>query len=895
MSWLSNLFRGKPHEHRLDAELRFHLEQQTRDNIASGMSPEAARREAAIDFGGLEQIKEECRDHRRGAWVSQISQDLRIGLRLLRKNPTFGAVAILSLALGIGAATSAFWMLDTIFLGSLPVPSPQNLRAICWSGSETHFSWQFSIIGENDLVVPGRKAGNSFSKDAFFALRERCAAQADIFAYAPMDGMARARGKPVHVTGRMVSGNFFSALGVRPQIGSLLGLEDESASTSPRVVISYRWWDREFGRDPGAIGQHVTISGRSYSIAGVLPREFTGVNPGWASDVFVSLSPNLPFNPDMPPAMGNMPGGYWLALMGRLKPGVTDAQLQAVLDVSLKSAVGDFIANPVGVLVDARDGTVSGRVELRSRLWLFLTVVGVVLLAACVNIAGLLIARGAARQHELSLRGALGAGRWRLIRQLLTESTLLALLGGALGVLFAVWGKIAVARFVARPNENVHYEFGPDLNVLGFALAATLVTAVLAGLFPALKAARIDPRNGLREDASTKAPRLRAGQILVIAQIALSLLFVTAASLYARTLINLYRIDPGYAMDHLLILNLNPGSFGVQIPRAAAYCEDIERSLAAIPGVKSASLTSFVPAGSFEWAPFTIPGYPPDGKMTGATVETVGAEFFSTMRIPILEGRAFGAGDKDGTAKVIVVNEAFIRQFMSGRPPIGSTINCNGADWHIAGVCRDTKFNGIKQATDPTIFFTLRQQAAAIPSFSSSFALRTTVSPMSVAEEAEKVTTAVNPDVPATDLYTEEQMRDQGIATERASVVYYGSLAAFVLLLSCMGLYGLMAFDIARRTGEFGIRLALGATPRQIVRPILRTAVLLAAAGFVVGLPLTLALTRYIRTSLYGVTASDPAAFAAASLLLVVVMLVAAWIPARRATKVDPIIALRCE
>jgi predicted permease len=895
MSWFSGMFGGKAHERLLDSELRFHLEQQTRDNIAAGMSPDDARREAAISLGGLEQIKEECRDERSGAWLGQISQDLRFGLRMLRKNPTFTLIAVLSLALGLGAATSAFWMLDAVFMGSLPVPDPQDLRVICWSGSETHFSWQFTIMGEGDLVVPGRKAGNSFSKEAFFSLRKQCAALADIFAYSPMSGIARAKGKPVHIAGQMVSGNYFSALGVRPLLGNFLGVEDESAAAAPRVVISYRWWEREFGRDPGAIGQQVTINGRSYAVAGVLPSEFTGTNPGWRADLFVSLSPNLAFNPDMPPEMGNMPGGYWLAVMGRLKPGVTPSQFQANLDVALNSAVGKFITSPLGVVVDGRDGTISGRVDLQRKLRLLMAVVGVALLAACVNIAGLLVARGAARQRELALRGALGAGRWRLVRQLLTESTLLSLVGGVLGVLFALWGKIVVARLVADSPEGVQYAAAPDLKVLGFALAATMLSVLLAGLFPALKAARIDLRSGMRDNPAIGARRLRAGQVLVAAQIALSLLFVTGAGLYARTLINLYRIDPGYAMDHLLLLKLDPAASGVQVPRAVEYCEDLQRSLAGIPGVQSAALTAFVPAGDMGWATFTIPGRPPDGDTTAAPMQAVGEGFFTTMGIPILEGRELRAGDRDGTTKVIVINEAFARKFIPDRPPVGGVVKCEGADWQVVGVCRDTRSQGIKQAAEPTIYFPFRQKGAAASSFAISFALRTAVSPMSVAAAAERAATAINPDVPATDLYTQEQLRDQNIATERACVGYYGSLAAFVLLLSCMGLYGLMAFDVARRTGEFGVRMALGAAPRQIVLPILRTALWLAFWGFVAGLPLTLVLTRFIRANLYGVTASDPVTFVGASLLLAGVMLVAAWIPARRATRVDPMVALRNE
>ena len=892
MSWLFELFRRKSNEQRLDSELRFHLEQQTKDNIAAGMSPEMARREAAIELGGLEQIKEECRDERSGAWLGHISQDIRFGLRMLRKNPPFTAIAVLSLAIGIGAATSAFWLFDAIFLGSLPVPSPQDLQLICWSGSDTHFRLYFNAIGEPD--VPGRKSGSSFSKEVFFSLRKQCAAQADIFAYGPLFcKTARAKGKSVLVEGgQIVSGNFFSGLGVRPLLGKLLGPEDESATGTPRVVISYSLWDRVFGLDTSAIGQQINVNGTSYSVVGVLPRDFTGVNPGSRVDLFVSLSPNSSPTPDMPAFVWAWPDGCWLALMGRMMPGVSNSQLKAVLDVSLISAVGTSITKPAGLIVDGHDGAAWSRVDFRNKLRLLLAVVGVVVVAACVNIAGLLMARGAARQHELSVRKALGAGRWRLFRQLFTESALISLLGGGLGILLALWGRIAVSRFLNGTPEGVQFGTPLDLKVLGFALAITVLTMFLCGILPALMSTSTDPKYGLRNRSAVGAPRLRAGKILVAAQIALSLLLVTGAGLYTRTLINLDRIDPGYAMDHLLFLNLDPGLSGYTGPRTVTYYENVQRSLSAIPGVQSAALVSYPLLSGVNWKyAFTIPDLPVDRKDTSAQQLIVSENFFATIGIPILNGREFRASDRDGTSKVIVINEAFVRKFFSGRVSVGRTIKSGDDVLQIVGVCRDTSFIDIKKAIEPTIYFPYRQSSNG----SSSFALRTAGSPISVAEEARRVATAMDPEVPVTDLRSQVQLRDQNIATERACARYYGSLAVFVLLLSCMGLYGLMAFDVTRRTDELGIRLALGATPHQIVGPILQMALLLAFAGLVSGLPLTLALTRFVRASLYGVTASDPMTFLGSVTLLVMVMLVAAWIPARRATRVDPMVALRRE
>jgi predicted permease len=578
--------------------------------------------------------------------------------------------------------------------------------------------------------------------------------------------------------------------------------------------------------------------------------------------------------------------------MGRLKPEVSSSQLQAVLDVALKSAVGTSITNPAGLIADGHDGPVWNRVDLRNKLRLLLVVVGVVVLAACVNIAGLLMARGAARQREMLVRKALGAGRWRLFRQLLTESALISLLGGGLGILFALWGRLAVSRFLNGTPEGVQFGTPLDLKVLGFALAITLLTMLLSGIFPALMATRIDPKYGLRNRSAAGAPRLRAGKILVAAQIALSLLLVTGAGLYTRTLINLDRIDLGYAVDHLLFLNLDPGLSGYKSPRTITYYENVQRSLSVIPGVQSAALVSYPLLSGVNWQfAFTIPELPVDRKDTSAQQLIVSENFFSTIGIPILNGREFRVSDRDGTPKVIVINEAFVRKFFSGRFSVGRTIKSGDDVWQIVGVCRDANFIDIKKAIEPTIYFPFRQSSNG----SSSFALRTAGSPLSVAEEARKVAAAIDPEVPVTDLRSQVQLRDQNIATERACARYYGSLAVFVLLLSCMGLYGLMAFDVARRTDELGIRLALGATPLQIVGPILRMALLLAFAGFVAGLPLTLVLTRFIRSGLYGVTTTDPLTFLGSVMLLVVVMLIAAWIPARRATRVDPMVALRCE
>jgi predicted permease len=871
----------------MDAEMKLHLELRIEKNIASGMPPREAREAALRAFGGLEQVKEHARDQRGGAWLGQLGQDVLFGLRMLRGNPGFAAVAVLSLALGIGAATSVFSLVNAMLLGSLAVPDPEELRVICWSGKEVHMQ---GYMTSGDPVVPGKRAGASFSKEAFLSIRAQCAPQCDVFGYVPFfNNVVRARVAAVGINGQVVSGNFFSGLGVRPRLGSLLDARDEDAGSPPRAVISYPMWERQFALDPGAIGQQISLGGHDFTIAGVLPQEFKGVLLGESTDLYIPLSAA----PLIFPHIGNSAGEWWIALMGRVRPGVGRAQLQAVLDTALRGSAGKFITAPEAYIADGRDGAQWDTLGYRSQLRLLLAVVGVVVLVACANLAGLLLARGASRHHELAVRVALGAGRSRLVRQLLTESALLSILGGGIGVATAVWGRIAVSRLLAGSSAGLHFDMTLDLKVLGFASAVTLLTVLLAGLYPALKAGKVDPQGGLTDRAAVGVPRLRAGQFLVAAQIALSLLLVTGAGLYLRTLVNLVRINPGFAIDHLLLFSLDPGDSGYDETRSVAYFDRVQRSLASIPGVGSVALVNIsLLGGGLATTSLTVPaGRSGEGEIQdGASTLTVGEAFFETMGIPILAGRALRAGDASGAAKAIVVNEAFVRKFLPNGGPVGRTINF-GADWQVVGVCRDAKYNSIKDGIGPTVYFSFRQ----LPVGRATIAMRTLVAPQSVAAEARKAIAAIDANIPISNPVTEEQMRDGNITTERMFAESCGALALLALLLSGIGLYGMMAYDMVRRTREMGVRIALGATPRQLLLPLLRQALMLGCAGVATGLPLALVLTRVTEANLYGVTSTDPATFSGAAILLIAVILFAAWIPSRRAARVDPLIALRCE
>jgi predicted permease len=828
-------------------------------------------------------------------------RDVRYGVRMLARSPVFTAIAVLSLALSIGAGTAIFSLVNAILLRSLPVPNPHQLRLIKWSGADWE-KWQDKIAIDTGRDHFNRWLGDAVSLRGFQALREQCAAQGNVFGYSAIFGGTtfRAREEAIWGQGLMVSGNFFSGLGVHPLVGRLLRTDDERVGADPVVVISYQLWEHQFGLDPTVLGQPVTLGKFSFTVVGVLPPSFPGVQPGARTDFYTSLSAQ----PQLSPRLTRTdPDTWWVRPMVRLRPGVSDSRFQAMLNVVfMREAQSLKMKEPRVWMTAGRAGATEIRDQYKGSLTQLLWVVGVVLLVACANLAGLMLARGAARQHEFSVRAALGAGRGRLVWQSLTESVVVALLGGGFGVVIAIWGKTAIGRLLAGSPEGLHYDTSLDLKVFTFTLSASLTTALLSGLLPALRAAGVDPLGRLKDRATLGAARVRAGRFLVAAQITLSLLLVGVAGLFVRTLFNLTHINSGYAIDHLLVFRLRPDNVGYQWPQSSAFFDRVMGALAATPGVKSAALTFYRPltyeGGSSRYKiPGEASGFEPTTTSwtTGAWVSEA---FFTTMGIPLVLGRELRATDDFGAPKVAVVNEKFVRQYLPGRNPIGLAISEeNGKDWVIVGVCRDAKYRHIKEEVRPMVHRSVRQVKLPF----SDLILRTELPPMAVVAAARKAVASIDPNVPLTEVSSLEQVRDASMSEERTFAALCGSLAVLALLLSCIGIYGLMAYQVARRTIEIGIRQALGATRRQIAEPILREALMLSAIGIVIGIPITLALTQGIRNQsfesggLYGVGSTDPVTFCGAAILFLAIALLAAWIPARRAGRVDPMIALRSE
>ncbi len=814
--------------------------------------------------------------------------DIRFAVRMMMKNIGVTTFAVLVLALSIGACTAVFSLVNGILLSSLPVPNPHELRMIEWSGGEAKF-W---ITGRHMDDGPGRSKGDSMSYAIFESLQEQCAEQGDVFGFAELHLITvRAEQEPFTAEGLMVSDNFFSVLGAKSLFGRLFDPGDTSGDDARGVVITYPWWEKQFGLDPNALGKSMTLNGHSFTIMGVLPRGFPGVHMSQKTEFYVSMDAQPQLMPDWPKSASDR---WWVRVMARKKSGVSDTQFQTAFDMAMANAAADQLKEPKALISDGRAGPAYQNEFYKKPLLLLFSAVCLVILIACANLAGLSLARSASRQHEFAVRAAIGAGRWRLIRQTLTESLILSFLGGALGIVFALWGKEIIARLMTGPTRGLHYDTSLDLKVLGFTFAVMLTTALLSGLLPSLRAAGASPLEGLKVKTFLGALRLQTGRILITTQVALSLLLLTGAGLYVRTLINLVQIETGFDMEKILLFRLNPNNAGYQDEETIPFFERAQESLSAIPGVRSAALSQFallsgwMSGGGF----FTLPDHPmEDGSRPRAHRLTVSETFFSTMGIPLLIGRGFTNADTKNAPKAIVVNEIFVQRYMPDGYPIGEILRTGETDWQIIGVCADAKYTGIKEEVPPTVYYSYRQD----PIGSAFMYINTALPPASIVKAARRALSGIDPNVPLTDIATQRQMRDRRITQEWMFAILCGSLSILAVLLSCIGLYGLMAYNVTRRTNEIGVRMALGATRGRIAWPILREALLMSVLGVFIGGLGAFGLTWFIRSQLYGVEPNDPVTFILAGAALLLVGVLAAWLPARRAAKVDPMDALRYE
>ena len=912
----------------LDEELSAHLDMLVDENVRRGMTIEEARRAASRSFGGVTQIKEAYRDQRGLPIVETFIQDVRYGFRMLRKNPGFTAVAVLTLALGIGANTAMFSVLDAVMIQTLPVRAADQLLMLKWTAKG--FPSMIEDLEGNSLNNANGEGiiSESLSYPAYENLRTKNTVFSDVVAFSSnlSDFNVQFNGKADSALIEPVSGNYFNGLGVQTYLGRAILPSDDSAAAEPVAVVSYPFWKRMLGGDSSIIGATVVVNSVPLTVVGVGAREFFGTQPGISVDIWVSLHlyprliQSLNFNDPAQyggdaaaaaAAYWEKPTTWWLVVMGRLNPGISEqsarTELQVIFDQSVEAAAAAASPTekndnrPVLTTTAGSQGMDELRRHFSEPLFVLMAAVGLVLLIACANVGGLLLARATARQKEIAVRLSLGARRLRLIQQLLTESLLLAATGGALGLLFARWVSELLVALVASGRQSIALPLGVNGRVLLFTAGVAVLTGVLFGLAPAFSATSISLTAALKEGGAGSrlgARRSRLAKALVSAQVALSLVLLVGAGLFLRTLQKLESVPLGFERNHVILFSVAPGLNGYKGAPLAEYYRQVQERIAAIPGVSAVSFSEHGPVGDGEsFSSIKIPGVTMGKEVFDLHRHLVGPGYFATLGIPTLTGRVLDERDNAAGPKVAVVNQTLARSAFGDDNPLGKILrfgsDAKPRDFQIVGVVGDAKYNDLREPAPPTAYFS-HLQAIDAASFMT-FQVRTKTDPEAVMSSLRSEIAEVDSNIPITRIDTLAQRIDKALLFERMFSRLTGSFGVLALALVCVGLYGTMSYFVARRTNEIGIRMALGAQPVQVFRMVLTQGLKLTAAGIVVGLAGAAAATRLISSVLYEVPALDPLTFACVAVLLVAVGLFACYVPARRAMKVDPMVALRYE
>jgi len=891
----------------LDQDIREHIERETQDNIDRGMSPEEARFAAVRKFGNVTRVKEETRDVWSFVWLEQLLQDVRFGLRTLRKNPGFAAVAVLTLALGIGANTAIFSLINAVMLRTLTVRDPQHLLILRWTAlhdPSTTASYFWGGCPDASNGSTNTQEGCSFSYPMFEQIHQERNIFSAVSAFTGSNQLhVTANGRVSTATGQLVSGDFFSTLGVRAIMGRTLEPVDDVLGAQPAAVLSYGFWQNRFGGDPSMVGKSVLLENTPFTVVGVAVPGFSGVDPGLPTDTWTPVSSQALIAPHLPRTTAL--NSLWIEILARLNPDVSTSQAQSALTVlfaagstSGPSAIFKPADSPRIELRSAARGLVSLRQEFSQPLFVLMASVGIILLIACTNVAGLSLARAASRRQEMAMRFTLGATRGRIVRQLLTESLLVATAGAAIGILLAYWSAGLLAAFLAAnwymPLElDVH----PDRIVLGFTIGVAALTGILFGLAPALHSMRVDLAPALKGTGGKASGgfgqrRLGFGSFLVVAQVALSVVVLAGAGLLVRTLVNLKTLNFGFDTRNVLLFNADTTMTHSKDSQSTILYRQLQDRLSAVPGVTSASY-SMVPllSGSNMDSQFALPESP--DKSVESNVLPVGPRFFETMHVPLLTGRAFVSADfvAQTNPEPAVVNEAFVRRLMGKGNSLGRQFIEPGLDSPqiIIGVVGDAKYSSIREKAPPTVYVPLRQEGGA------EFALRTAGDPSAFISQVRSAVSQVDSSILVSHIKTQTEQIDQSLYQERLVASLSALFGALALLLACVGLYGLLSYEVARRTHEIGIRMALGAQQHQVLGLVVRQGLVLAIIGALIGIAAAAGVTRYLQSLLYGVQSTDPYTFAGVVAVLALVAMLASYVPARRATKVDPMVALRHE
>ena len=865
-------------EAELNAELRYHFERMVREAIAEGMDAAEARRRAALEFGGVEKIKEDCRDVH-GRWLEDLGKDLRYAGRMLRRNPGFLMVSVMSLALGIGANTAIFSLIDAVMLRTLPVEEPGRLVQIT----------RLRQSGKPGLV--------SYPLFQYFRqnLKSIAGAEAEVTggSLIVMDGAEE------QAATELVTGEHFSVLRLEPAAGRLLEASDDTpAASAPAAVISYQYWKKRFGLSPAALGRTLVFQDKLFTIVGVTPERYEGTNVGREPEITMPISLLLSDTQRREPTFNI------LSMMGRLAPGATREQANAEVQVAWQRFVqqlaadapeknrAEILRQKAGV-VNAAGGFNRLSEDYSDALLVLMGTVGLVLLLACANLAGLLVARAASRQREISIRLAIGAGRGRLLRQFLAESIVLAAMGGSAGLVLAHWFSAGLLTMMAN-GGTLAISTAPDWRVLGFTAAISMAACLAAGFAPGLHALGANLNPGLKAGRGSGSHRL--GKALVVAQLSISMVLLVGATLFVGTLVKLYGVDRGVRTEGVLMFGVRSRTVYPQA-RSWAIQEGVVERLRSLPGVISASAAQVVPLGGGLWTRgIQVEGYTfRADESEEAAFNAVAPQFFATLGTPMLRGREFDERDSSAGKRVAIVNESFARYFFGGEEAIGRRVSSVGLTYEIVGVVSDAKGQSLRQGVLKTMYIPWMQREGEQPRGFSFLARVGKGDPMRLAPVLDRLLRETDAGLRVVRPQSYTEYVDGTIVTERIMALLGGFFGLLAMIVASLGIYGVMAFQVSRRINEIGLRMALGARRGSIVALVLRDVAVMIAVGCGIGALGALGLTGLAREMMFGVTATHPGVFAMAAAVLGMAAMGAAWIPARRASNVDPMTALRHE
>ena len=863
----------------LDRDIREHIEMETQDNIARGMSPEEARRAAFLKFGNVTRVKEKTREVWSFVWLEQLWQDIRYGTRMLRRTPGFAAIAILTLALGIGANTAIFSIVDAVLLRAFPYPHPEQLVLVF------------------NAPVKQPDALSALSYRDFRECREQNRVFSEMAGNAFHDLTLTGAGEPSIVNTADVTPEIFSLLNAKPLAGRTLLPEDGKQGAAPVAVVSENLWRSRFGSNPNLIGQAVSLDMRAFTVVGILPASFHYPDGAARQDVWIATAQDPLFGPLL-----LRPGVRALGGIGRLKPGISVAQAQAEMDTIGARLAKEFPEQDSGFTIRIQPYRQAVVGNVKSALLILLGAVGLVLLIACANIANLLLSRATSRAREIAVRIALGAGRARVIRQLLTESALLGLLGGVAGVLLAAWSVWILRPFLPAEVTQIN-SIHIGGSVLVFALALSLAAALAFGLAPALLATPSNLQTNIKEGGAQAGQR--GGQhvrnVLAVAEISLAVVLLVAGGLLIRSFALVTKVNPGFDPKNVIEAEISLPQFQYSTPQQwTAFSNELLARLHAQPGLQDSALAAPLPMDRQGEATFdfSIVGNPPlsPGKSTTADYATVSPDYFRVMRIPLLRGRFFSEQDSPSSPKVALISETLARRYFPNQDPIGRQMKFGfppntDVSREIVGIVGDVRDESLGRKPGPMMYVPFSQA----PLYGGEVVVRSSLSASIVTAGIRQSTHAIDKDLPVTDIESFPDALGESISQERFRTFLLGSFSAIALVLAAVGIFGVMSYSASQRTHEIGIRMALGAEPRNILRLVLGQGAKLALFGLGVGIVAAFLLARLMSSLLYGVSATDPITFSIVAVVFLGVAMLACYIPARRAMKIDPMVALRCE